>query len=129
MSRGVVRDVRTALARKHRLAMLIGLVFGGFVPVAIYVTSHHQGFDWRSQAGAVASAGLLYSVQTVYATARQVFGQAVKAAGFVFMLEGVMVTTQVVWLGAVALGLLVVVNALSAGVNVAFGSSSSSSSK
>jgi hypothetical protein len=101
--------------------MIIGVLFGGFVPIAIYFTTHRASFSWGTQAGAFATAGLVYSLQTVYQSARQVFGQVTKAAGFTVLLEGVMVTTDVRWLGITALVYLVVINALSAGVNVALG--------
>lgn len=119
--RGIVADVRTGMARRHRLAMAIGILFGGFIPLAIYTTTHSMSFGWGTQAGAFAGAGLVYSLQTVYQSARQVFGAATKALGFTVLREGVMVTTDVRWLGIAALVYLVVINALSAGVNVAIG--------
>lgn len=122
MTRGLVRDVRTACTKKHRLAMLLGALIGGFVPVAIFFTAHHGGFVWQSESGGLVAGGLLYSVQTVYQWARQAFGQALKSVGFVVLLEGVMVTTHIGWLAVTALVYLVVINGVSAGVTISLGS-------
>ncbi len=123
MSRSIVQQFRLATLKKNRRAMVIGGLFGAFVPVAIYFTSHNGGFTWQSPSGAIAGMGLLYSVKTVYETASLVFGQALKAAGFCFLVEGTMVVTQVHWLGIAALCYLIAINTVSAGVNVALGNS------
>ena len=119
----IVKQFRIATAKKNRVAMMIGGTFGTFVPVAIYFSSHAHDFSWQSVTGGIAGMGLVYSVKTVYEMASQVFGQMMKAAGFVVLLEGVMVTTHIQWLGIVALILLITINTVSAGVNVALGSS------
>ncbi len=120
---GVIQSLRLAWRPKKRLAMAFGFLISGIIPVAIFVTAH-QGTKmldgWAPTAqGSLVLGGLLYSAQTVFAWARQAFGQALKSAGFVVLLEGVMVTSSVRWLALVCLGYLVVINGIAAGCQLA----------
>ena len=124
MTGGVVWQVRRAVARKNRLATLIGFLLGGFVPLAIYVVAHGASFAWSLDARGPVTlvvGGLLYSAQTVYQWARLAFTHATKAVGFVVLLEGVMVTAQCHWLALAALTYLVVINGVATGCTLAIG--------
>jgi len=121
---GIVVRVKRAVARRNRLATLIGFLFGGFVPVAIFFVGHRAGFRWEVGAPpTLIVGGLLFSAQTVYQWARLAFGQAAKAVGFCVLLEGVMVTTEIHWLAVVALGYLVVINGIATGCQISLGAS------
>lgn len=117
---GVVEQVRTAFHRKNALATSIGLVFGGFVPVATYYVSHHEvaasahGYAML----ALVIGGLVFSAKTVWQWARAAFADPWKATGFVVLLEGVMTLSGQGALAVAALTLLTAVNAIATGVTL-----------
>lgn len=120
--RGVVAQVRTALAPRARLATLIGCVLGGFVPIAVYVVAHHE-LDlarplWAQFGTLLVLGGLAYSASTVFTWGRQAFKSQVKAAGFVVLLEGVLIGSATPWLALVALAVLAAVNAIATGATL-----------
>lgn len=119
---GVVDQVKQAMKGRNRVAMSIGAVFGGFVPVATFVLAH---FEFRAELSVAAVppvlivlGGLTYSAKTVYEWALIAFKHWVKAVAFVVLLEGVMTFATTRWLSATALVLLVVVNAIAVGTNL-----------
>lgn len=120
---GVVAQARTALEPKHRLAGLIGIALGGFVPLASYVVAHYELDPTRhllAQIGTYFLAGgLLYSAWTVYTWGVLAFYSRIKAVGFVVLLEGVMVAADSRWLALVALGYLMAINGIATGCNLA----------
>ena len=109
---GVVAQVRRAFARGNRLAALVGLLLGGFVPLAVYVVAHGESgtFTGHERAWALITGGLIYSAKTVFEWARLAFTSAFKSVGFVVLLEGVMVTSTTHWLALAALGYLIAIN-------------------
>jgi len=115
---GVVDQVLVALRPQNRVATLLGALLGGFVPVATYVVAHQETTTaplWTQLPALLVVGGLTYSALTVYRWARLAVGHPVKAAGFVLLLEGVMVASSTPWLGMVALGYLVGINAIATG--------------
>jgi len=123
---GIVTQVKRAFLKKNRLATFIGIILGGFVPVAIYVVSHNEAgaaFSLHpTSANGLVLGGLLYSAQTVYQWARAAFTQAIKSVGFCVLLEGVMVTSQTKALTLAALFLLVAINGIATGCKLSLGS-------
>ncbi len=116
---GVVKQIRQALSPKNRVAMIAGGVLGGFVPVATYGLAHLASEAHRNPwLWGLVGAGLLYSAYTVYDWGRVAFGNAVKAIGFVGLLEGVMTVGTSPWLSLSALAVLVGVNAIATGSNL-----------
>lgn len=115
---GIVDQVRAAGARRNRWSMACGAILGGFVPVASYVVAHYEAPE-RPALIALVVGGLAYSALSVYGFARLAFGSAVKALGFVLLLEGVMVFSGIPALGLASLVLLVGINAISTGVRLA----------
>lgn len=115
---GIVDQVRAACARRNRWPMACGAILGGFVPVASYVVAHYEAPE-RHALIALVVGGLAYSALSVYGFARLAFGSAVKALGFVLLLEGVMVFSGIPALGLASLVLLVGINAISTGVRLA----------
>lgn len=119
----VVQQVRVAFRPRNRLAALVGLALGGLVPVATYFVAHRAA-DLASLPALLAVGGLAFSAPTVYGWARAALGSSVKAAGFVVLLEGVMVSAGslgLAWLGWAALGYLVAINAVATAVRLARG--------
>lgn len=113
---GVGDQVRIALRPKNRLEALCGLVLGGFVPVATFVTAH-GGWTWMTAVLVVG--GLVFSAKTVFDWCSLAFGERAKALGFVLLIEGVMVASPVRWLSLAALALLVGINGTSTGCRLA----------
>jgi hypothetical protein len=111
---GLVKQVRVAANPRNRLATFIGLVFGGFVPVATYTLAHNEvatnPFMWFMVVG-----GLMFSAMTVFGWARTALHHPAKAAGFVLLTEGVMTFSHTDGLSIVALILLVLINGLATG--------------
>jgi len=109
---GVVAQVRRACARGNRLAAFVGLLLGGFVPLAVYVVAHGESgpFTGHERSWALVTGGLAYSAVTVFHWARLAFESAFKSVGFVVLLEGTMVTSTTHWLALVALGYLILIN-------------------
>lgn len=118
-----VEKVKMATHKNKRLAFILGAIAGGFVPVASYSIAHLQapqaeGFtcfvSWMMVIG-----GLIYSALSVYDFGKQAFGSSAKAVGFVMLTELVLVFGQLDWLCYAALTVLVGINAVIAGVNLA----------
>jgi VIT1/CCC1 family predicted Fe2+/Mn2+ transporter len=104
---GVIAQVRRAFASGNRLAAVVGLLLGGFVPLAVYVVAHGES---GALARSLVAGGLVYSATTVFQWARLAFTSALKSAGFVVLLEGVMVTSNTHWLALAALAYLIAIN-------------------
>ncbi len=123
--RTVVAQVRAAWGSP--LSAWLGVAFGALVPLATFLISHAAtaGSGWlRAWACALALGGLCYSAPTVFEWAREAMGSKLKAIGFVVLLEGVMVSADVLglhWLGLVCLGYLIVINAAATACRFAFG--------
>jgi hypothetical protein len=109
---GVIGQVRVAAG--HPVALVVGMLLGGFVPVATYLVAHGEAGGW-SLASALVLGGLIYSAKTVWAWGRMAFGCSFKATGFVLLIEGVMITSKTPALAIVALLYLVAINAVATG--------------
>src|SRR5579872_3564187 len=86
----IVYQIKAVTSRKNRLPLLLGGMFGAFVPTASFYVCHLET-SARPAMWFLVGAGLLYSVHTVFQWARVAFGNRTKALGFVVLLEGVMV--------------------------------------
>jgi len=114
----IVEQVRSATREGHRLAMLCGMVLGGFVPLATYILAHGEvAADPRKWA--LVAGGLLFSATSVFEFGREAFRSILKALGFVVLIEGVMIWSSTEPLSLAALALLVAVNAIATGTNLA----------
>jgi len=123
---GVVAQVRRAVARGNRLAAFVGLLLGGFVPLAVFVVAQQESgsFAGHERAWALIGGGLIYSAKTVFEWARLAFTSAIKSVGFVLLVEGVMVTSNVHWLALVALAYLVAINGVATACQLSGGAGS-----
>ena len=108
-----------AFQRRNLVATVLGFVIGGVVPAATYLEAHH---DIDSAVPLYAQVptflvvgGLLFSAKTVFAWGALAFRDRWKAAGFVLLLEGVMVTSSVPLLPVVLLVILVAINGVATG--------------
>lgn len=132
--RGFMVDVRAAATSSRRLELLIGVIFAGFVPLAVFETAHvaipqvlaneaaYGSYTQLFAAAlvAVVLGGLGYSAPTVYAVGLEAFGsKKVKAAGFTLLVEGVMTMVPIHWLQVTALILLIAINAVGTACSLA----------
>ena len=115
--------MRLALRPRSRLSFVVGVLLGGFVPIATYVVAHTELELERPLQEQLATlfvaGGLLFSAVTMYGWGRLAFTQRAKALGFVVLLEGVMVTCHTRWLALVALGYLACINGVATACNLA----------
>jgi hypothetical protein len=96
----------------------MGFLLGGFVPIATFVVAHREVTAWYDVGVFLVIGGLLYSARTVFEWGKVAFRSPVKSAGFVLLLEGVMVTAHTPWLGYGALLYLVLINGIATGCNL-----------
>ena len=112
---GVIAQVREALS--NPVALVVGILLGGFIPLVTYTVSHHEvrsPLTWTLILG-----GLAYSALTVFEWAKMAFNNTFKALGFVILLEGVMVMSTVEWVRIAALVYLIAINATATGCTLA----------
>lgn len=119
---GVVEQVRLALRRGSRLAFALGVLLGGFVPIATFQISHTELSTaralWTQPAAFFVAGGLLFSAVTMYRWGVLAFALRAKALGFVVLLEGAMVTSQTRWLALAALCYLAAINGVATACNL-----------
>lgn len=114
---GVVAQVVAAFglspAAAGKVAVVLGVVLGTFVPVAAFVTAHVQlGGNLWQPTGLLVLGALVYSAKTVFAWGRMAFGEGAKALGFCVLVEGVLLVSTVPWLSYAALVILAAINAI-----------------
>lgn len=114
---GVIGQVR--VAGQNPVALAIGCLLGGFVPVASFHVAHNEVTSFWSLATALVLGGLVYSAKTVFTWGKLAFSCTWKATGFVVLVEGVMVTSKSTWLALAALAYLVAINAVATGCTLA----------
>jgi hypothetical protein len=116
---GIIAQIRTAA--RNPLPSLIGALLGALVPAATFTVGHHELTSWTEPKALIVLGGLVFSALTVFRWGRLAFGSAVKAFGFVVLAEGVMTFCSTEWLSMVALGYLVMINAIATGCAIALG--------
>lgn len=119
----VARRVRRVRAHRSLIAelravpadsLLAGAVIGGFVPTAVYWLAHFEVAVTPAM-WAIVAGGALFSASTVWDFTRRALGSRAKAAGFVVLVEGVLIFAGTPALGWAALALLVGINAFQTG--------------
>jgi VIT1/CCC1 family predicted Fe2+/Mn2+ transporter len=117
-----VDQVRIALRPRNRLATFLGFLLGGFVPLASFLVAHFELTAitplYTQKALYLVLGGLAYSAKTVWQWGTVAFHNAFKAFGFVVLLEGVMVTSHILWLSIAALVYLMAINGIATGCNL-----------
>ncbi len=116
----VMVSVTTAFQRKNRRAAIWGFAVGGWAPIASYYIAHTEiKGDYYQPLSLLVLGALLFSVITVFEWCKAAVNSAIKAAGFVVLLEGVMVFSKIEWLGVSALALLILTNGIQSACNLA----------
>lgn len=121
---GIVEQVKVAFSREHRLAALIGVLVGAIVPLGTFMLAHYQvnrAAPWADPAAYIALGGLMYSAGTVYQWGLLALRKTYKAIGFVVIVEGLMIASQMQWLSVTALAYLILINGIATGTTIARG--------
>lgn len=119
----VIGQVKTAVKRNNLLSTIVGFVLGGFIPIATFCLVHYDLTD--SMTGLrlleipLVLGGLIFSAKTCVAWTTQAFQDRVKAIAWVILLEGVMILSPIQQLAAIGLAILVVINGVATGCNLA----------
>lgn len=116
---GVVDQVRQALMKKNRYAMIGGAILGGFVPAASFEIARYE-VQAEPMMYVLVTGALIYSAMSVFDFAKIAFKHPAKALGFVVLLEGVLVFAKNEYLSLAGLVLLVAINAIAAGNALVF---------
>lgn len=113
-----IGEIESAFRPKNWLALLLGGLIGGFIPIASWtiIGEIARGGDWRLWF--LAGGGMTFSVLSVAKWANTAFGggagttlaSALKAVGFCALLDGSMAFSHIRELSLAALALLVIVN-------------------
>lgn len=109
------------LAWRKPLAALLG-ASAGLVPIGVFVLGHYELTSWsplECPKAVIVYAGLVFSALTVLGWSSEMFGSRIKALGFTALLEGIMMSAHDGRLSAVALGYLIVINAVANGCRLA----------
>jgi hypothetical protein len=107
------------IAARNPLPAVIGALIGALVPSATFMVGHYELVSWTEPKSLIVLGGLVFSALTVFRWGRLAFGSAAKALGFVILAEGVMTFCSTAWLSIVALGYLVLINAIATGCTIA----------
>jgi len=112
-----VDQARQVFRHGNRFAALFGFLLGGFVPVASYTLIHYEAAE-RPLLWILIAGGLIYSAISVYTWAKLAFQYTLKALGFVVLLEGIMTFGNTQWLSLSGLGILILLNGISAAMTL-----------
>ena len=118
----VLKEVRAAAGNKTALAG--GILLGGFIPFSVYWLMHREApasaplCELAGHPVAFAHllvlGGLAYSAKTVFQWGKAVFADRFKAVGFTLLVEGILTFGHSDVLIFPALGILVLINGISA---------------
>lgn len=118
--------VKFCFTRENIPATVVALIFGGFIPFAVWWLSHKQLDVTSLKTGNFSSVvaiplilgGLAYSATTVVELSTLAFHKRAKAWGFTILLEGVLLGASTTWLSISALVYLILLNAVGTAVSV-----------
>lgn len=122
LSTPVIIETRNLASRAAIPALALAIPLASFVPIAVYVISHgipDAPHLWQQIIMAcLALAGCVFSAKSVVAWGYRAFcNDMAKAIGFAVLVEGTLVVSSfldsLAWLGACALGALVIINVVS----------------
>lgn len=122
---GVVAQIRVAASRENRVATLVGALFGGFVPLAMFWITHFElpalsphNWDFWTSIGLILG-GLTFSALKVRRWAELALKSRAEALAFTVLMEGVMTLSHTPGFNIAALCYLIIINALATGVVLA----------
>lgn len=117
----IVQQTQLAFKKENLGATFGGFLLGGVVPFMSYMVAHHDMKSYFDPKALLVLGGLVFSFYTVNRWGENAFQSKLKAFGFVVLIEGTMVFSNITWLSIVALVFLIVINGIATGVNLALG--------
>ena len=96
----------------------VGILIGSAVPLTTFMIAHHEWKEWWSIYSFLVFGGLIFSAKTVFAWGKDAFRDSYKALGFILLIEGVMVFSNIHWINLLSLSILIGINAISTGANL-----------
>lgn len=114
----IIDQLNSATQKQNRLAFGFGGLLGGLVPFFGYRAAHVD-FNVNSWYSILVIAALLFSGITVVKWGKVAFGCLYKAIGFAVLLELTMVFSTTFWVSLMALGVVILINAIATGANLA----------
>lgn len=117
----VVDQVWLACRKDNISATIGGFLLGGLVPLMSFMEAHYdlKVEWWFDPKALLVLGGLIFSFYTVYHWGKKAFGSIFKAAGFVVLVEGTMVFSNIQWLAITALVFLITINGVATGIKLA----------
>lgn len=116
----VVDQVWLATRRDNIGATFGGFLVGGIVPLGTYLIAHYEVTAYTDPMALLILGGLMFSLITVYGWGKKAFNDSVtKALGFVVLIEGIMVFSNIAWLSVMCLVYLIAINGIATGVQLA----------
>jgi hypothetical protein len=100
------------------IGSVVGIVLGSAVPLTTFMIAHYEWKDWWSIYSLLVIGGLAFSAKTVFKWGKDAFRDAYKALGFILLIEGVMVFSDIRWINLLSLSILIGINAVSTGANL-----------
>lgn len=115
---GVIQQCRNAFGSP--IALVVGAVLGGVVALASFIIKHCEKPELWSLKSLFVVAALMFSAKSVYQWTYSAFQDDwFKAAGWVVLVEGCMLISDTAWLTYLMLGLLIIINSIATGCNLA----------
>ena len=113
---GVIDQIANAFRMENAFATAVGVIVGGFVPLAVYRTAHF-GVQAHPALWILVLGGLIYSALTVFQWGVAAFSSPIKSIGFVLLLEGTLTFNEHA-LALGALSILAFINAVATACNL-----------
>lgn len=114
----LVDKIKKACQKQNKIAMITGFIFGFLPPLASFELIDNEVQQY-SYMWIVVAACLMYSAISVWSTAKIAFNNGWKAFAYVVLMEGILAFSHIMWLRVIILGLLIVINGISSGCDIA----------
>lgn len=113
----VIDQIRVAFSVSV-IGSMVGIVLGSAIPLTTYVLTHYEWKEWVSIYTVLIAGGLAFSFKNVYQWGQAAFRDGWKAVGFVALIEGSMLFSQINWVNILGLSILIGINAIASGANL-----------
>jgi hypothetical protein len=112
-----VDQARAVFRSGNRLSALVGLIMGGFVPLASYALIHLE-VGKRPTLWVLVAGGLVYSALNMFGWMQRLFGNRWMALGWVVLLEGTMTACSIAWLSLTGLSILMILDGITTAITI-----------
>jgi hypothetical protein len=112
-----VDQARAVFRSGNRLSALVGLIMGGFVPLACYTLIHLE-VSTRPTLWVLVAGGLVYSALNMFSWMQRLFGNWWMPLGWVVLLEGSMTASKIAWLSLTGLAILMILDGVTTAITI-----------